>query len=611
MLRGAMRNLVYIVISNLIGTIPLFSVNAEPIVETYIAGNAWNELQWPLNFEEIIVTDLMHNNVEIEYIGEVLRIGTTFHDLAGVGSLGRMILAQDDSIYVTWTSLLPSDWSKIGYNAYFPGIGWLADSLGLQFGPTGRIAYCNMDLLRTENHHYPIISSSLYDGLSHILLTHLFEETAEYNILNNGRLYSQIVSDREENIHVLFANSEGFSSLLPLIYQRSDDAGENFTPEHVVDSIFTISHVLAKSRYSSKAAIAYLKPRNYDPSSTIQMNNDLAILESEDGIEWHWEEIRNLTNFADVDTFRAGFDVGLIYDDNDNLHAVFSTPGVFYDPENGDYTVLKNSLIWHWSSAHDSFTVIAKQWEPSDNSAWHLSVDRGSLSLDSLSGYMYCVYNRFTENDISMEGYSNGEIFVSVSTDHGLNWSQGTNVTQTNNNGCYPGECFSEVFPSAVELISDTLQITYILDRDAGSVIQMEGMITVNPVMYQRIPCSEIPTTPLIEQNVSLHVTPTEISEEWRQPLAKFAINSIYPNPFNKSAIIEFNVSIEMHVELQIYDIMGNSINNLINKRLAPGRHRVIWNGKGINGKEVASGVYIISLRSGLLYSYKKAILLK
>jgi hypothetical protein len=73
-------------------------------------------------------------------------------------------------------------------------------------------------------------------------------------------------------------------------------------------------------------------------------------------------------------------------------------------------------------------------------------------------------------------------------------------------------------------------------------------------------------------------------------------IESNYPNPFNSSTTIIYSVAnlgpIPAQINIDIYDIQGRKVRNLINNREEIGKHTVIWDGRDDSGNELASGIY-------------------
>ncbi|MCD4789953.1 MAG: T9SS type A sorting domain-containing protein [Bacteroidales bacterium] len=74
---------------------------------------------------------------------------------------------------------------------------------------------------------------------------------------------------------------------------------------------------------------------------------------------------------------------------------------------------------------------------------------------------------------------------------------------------------------------------------------------------------------------------------------------NIYPNPFKSETTIEFKTEKTQQINISIYNLNGKLIKTLKNEYIKPGEYRTIWNGKGKNGKEVNSGLYLIRLQSG------------
>jgi len=74
-------------------------------------------------------------------------------------------------------------------------------------------------------------------------------------------------------------------------------------------------------------------------------------------------------------------------------------------------------------------------------------------------------------------------------------------------------------------------------------------------------------------------------------------INSNYPNPFNPTTTISFDLNIDADVELNVFNIKGQKLKTLLNSNLAAGSWNTIWDGKDDGGKEAASGIYFFQLK--------------
>ncbi|GBD87403.1 two component regulator propeller [bacterium BMS3Abin03] len=93
----------------------------------------------------------------------------------------------------------------------------------------------------------------------------------------------------------------------------------------------------------------------------------------------------------------------------------------------------------------------------------------------------------------------------------------------------------------------------------------------------------------------------------------RFELMQNYPNPFNPTTKIKFSIPFvetghapSLYTTLKVYDVLGNEVGTLVNERKPPGTYEVEF-----DGRELASGVYIYSLKFGNNFLIKKMILLK
>lgn len=92
-----------------------------------------------------------------------------------------------------------------------------------------------------------------------------------------------------------------------------------------------------------------------------------------------------------------------------------------------------------------------------------------------------------------------------------------------------------------------------------------------------------------------------------KEPLpTEFSLAHNYPNPFNPSTTIGYTLPLPVHVELEIYDILGQEVATLVNEFQEPGFKSVKW-----DASSVASGVYFYRLRAGDFTASRQFLLLK
>ena len=100
------------------------------------------------------------------------------------------------------------------------------------------------------------------------------------------------------------------------------------------------------------------------------------------------------------------------------------------------------------------------------------------------------------------------------------------------------------------------------------------------------------------------------VDREGTEP-STFSLSPNYPNPFNSSTRIEYNLPNSGDVLLKIFNIQGQLVRTLVNRTQEPGSHSAIWNGHSDAGSLVGSGVYIYQLECGDQIKQQKLLLLK
>lgn len=81
--------------------------------------------------------------------------------------------------------------------------------------------------------------------------------------------------------------------------------------------------------------------------------------------------------------------------------------------------------------------------------------------------------------------------------------------------------------------------------------------------------------------------------------LFNLTLEQNHPNPFSDYTKINFTINTTSDVKLEIIDMMGVTVNVLVNKKLSPSTHQYIWNGTGNNGNALPSGIYFYRLSVG------------
>jgi uncharacterized Zn ribbon protein len=108
---------------------------------------------------------------------------------------------------------------------------------------------------------------------------------------------------------------------------------------------------------------------------------------------------------------------------------------------------------------------------------------------------------------------------------------------------------------------------------------------------------------------------PCYTSVEWSNPTAslptEYDLFQNYPNPFNPVTDIQYQIPEAGHVELNIYNVLGQEIYTLVDDQRAAGKYTVRWFGTDSQGREVSAGLYFYQIKAGDFVSVHKMVLLK
>jgi hypothetical protein len=85
---------------------------------------------------------------------------------------------------------------------------------------------------------------------------------------------------------------------------------------------------------------------------------------------------------------------------------------------------------------------------------------------------------------------------------------------------------------------------------------------------------------------------PVQAVEGFQEAPAAFALHQNFPNPFNPTTMIGYDLPHAARVTLTVHDLLGREVSRLVDAEMAAGSHMVTWNGRTGTGVPAASGVY-------------------
>lgn len=87
-------------------------------------------------------------------------------------------------------------------------------------------------------------------------------------------------------------------------------------------------------------------------------------------------------------------------------------------------------------------------------------------------------------------------------------------------------------------------------------------------------------------------------------------LRALYPNPFNPTITIAFDLDRGRHIRIEVYDVKGRRVATVLDETRPAGRYDVRWDAES-RGQHLASGVYFVLIRSEGWRAERKIVLLK
>lgn len=102
----------------------------------------------------------------------------------------------------------------------------------------------------------------------------------------------------------------------------------------------------------------------------------------------------------------------------------------------------------------------------------------------------------------------------------------------------------------------------------------------------------------------------TEFSQTWSfttsLPPGAYSLYQNYPNPFNPTTRIRYDLPEDIHVTLNVFDLLGKKVAALVDANEPPGTYEVM-----LDGANLADGAYFVEFRTGRYRSIQRILLLK
>ena len=102
------------------------------------------------------------------------------------------------------------------------------------------------------------------------------------------------------------------------------------------------------------------------------------------------------------------------------------------------------------------------------------------------------------------------------------------------------------------------------------------------------------------------------IGQEEAPPIPDdYYLSQSSPNPFNASTEIDYYLPEDTEISINVYDIEGRLVRNLVGEYATAGHHKASWDGADDSGLTVPSGTYMYKLETATYQKTRKMLLLK
>lgn len=216
--------------------------------------------------------------------------------------------------------------------------------------------------------------------------------------------------------------------------------------------------------------------------------------------------------------------------------------------------------------------------------------DSGAMACLWMDSYKAQCYHKHPADYPQYQPWENApEIMISVSPDRGASWSEPivlSSVDTPTLSGMipmwvYPSNRFTDVTSPDGDPLK-RLWLMFLDDDEWGMNLPPWPQIDSGNIMYMAIDIA------------------MPVSANAEEPVPVLPVNMMnYPNPFNPSTTIRFELSKSGLASISIYNVKGQLVRSFPSETLQAGTHELTWDGTDNSGKAVGSGVYLARMVYG------------
>ena len=163
-----------------------------------------------------------------------------------------------------------------------------------------------------------------------------------------------------------------------------------------------------------------------------------------------------------------------------------------------------------------------------------------------------------------------------------------------------------------IERATDSLFTSNLIEFNSEANNFTDSGLEANVDYYYRISavCCDGAFISMNSDVVSIMLTVMDVASADNLPEA-FELHQNFPNPFNPTTQIRYDLQSSENVSIDIYNVVGKHIKSLINTKQDAGYQSIYWNATDAFGQSVPAGMYIYTIQAGNFRETKKMVLLK
>lgn len=565
-------------------------------------------------------------------------IGSSYYDLQTNASVGRRVILHDaHQISAVWTtaSVSESGWPTrgIGFN-HKASTNWNSPvNTRIESQRTG---WPSIGILKNGNTSYEFTMGHIASTGGWILSknsaignTNFPTQTTVLTQLNNKvAIWGRAASNNKNYIHLISNYYSSTADGIPVVkingvsspttYCRSYDGGTTWDKTFITlpgyDSTRTIAGGGDNYAIDVKDSIVAITMGGLGDDVVLYKSTDNGnsftkiMVEDFPYAPFTKKFIANDNRAATTD---GSLDV--IIDKSYKIHVFFGRSYVSDEDTTDDsYSFYPGSAsLVHWAEGWDSVNVCGYAKDYNGNSTLDVTRETtsaldasgnlpasvssatryGSTSLVSFpssaiddNGNLYVTYSAPHEEAVSPYNANYRDIYVSYSTDGGVTWTIGQNIT-ANANGVLANK--ENVFGSVAKNCDNYLHLVYQEDDLPGTNLQNNGNSNTHPNDEQRIMYRAIPIADILQNKIGDVAAVKNVNVDPKI----FFVSQNHPNPFNSETIANIYLRDGSELNLTISDIAGKVVKNQNLGYYSAGNSSVSINAEGLK-----AGIYFYTL---------------